>query len=133
MALDIHEANNVFSWQSVILYNTTELEVTNVTRGDFFGAEFQGENVTLGKSIFVSKAIIAKGLLLAGGALVGPVPGVNGTGRLAVITFARFTETYSEPALVPSAYNFDTMLLDSRLIDIPISNGTLTLSLIESP
>jgi len=131
-ALDIRNVSDLYGWQAVITYNATELKVLEVTPGGFIDSQFSAKNTADVKtSMFLNGTISDEGTLLLGGCLLGQVPGVSGTGRLAIIAFAYQVETFTEPRLVPATKYYNTILLDSHVSYIPFDNSTLTLNLIE--
>jgi DNA-binding Lrp family transcriptional regulator len=132
LALDVHDIKDLYAWQVVVSYNSSELLVLNTAPGDFFQSQFFARSmVNVSSSLFLNKTMDAGGALLLGGSLIGPVAGVNGTGRLALITFAVFAKPYSQPTLVSNSQNFDTFLLSSDLSTIPWNNSTLNLTIVE--
>jgi len=131
-ALDINNVSDLYGWQAVITYNATELEVLEATPGGFIDSQFSAKDMAdVNSSTFLNSTMSDEGTLLLGGCLMGQVPGVIGTGRLAVISFAYHMETYTDPRLVPATKYFDTLLLDSHLSYIPLNNSTLALTVIE--
>ncbi len=129
MALDVNDVEDLYGWQVVISYNSSELGVLDTVPGSFLQSQFFAKStVNASKSLFVNSTMEAEGELMLGGCLVGQVPGVNGTGRLATIIFAVFSQQYDQPKLVPDS---DTFLLNSTLSEIPWNNSTLTLSLLK--
>jgi predicted transcriptional regulator len=133
LALDVNDVKDLYAWQVVITYNSTELVVITTSPGDFLPSQFIARSIlNVSKSLVENRTIESSGTLLLGGCLAGQVGGVNGTGRLAVITFGLLTDEYYQPKLVKKSQNFETFLLNSTLSDIPTDDETLTLYEIEN-
>jgi DNA-binding Lrp family transcriptional regulator len=136
VVLDVNNVEDMYGWQAVVTYNASEMGVLKAAPGGFLSSgllesQFLAKSmVDVPKSVFCN-ATISEGTLLLGGCLVGQVPGVNGSGTLAVITFALFSGEYNQPKLVRTSQCFETFLLDSHLSDIALGNSTLTLSVTE--
>jgi len=79
----VTEVTDLAVWEFQIHYNNTILNCTNVTEGPFLkqeGSTFFVKNIT-------DNYNSTYGRVLAGCSLLGPVPGVNGSGTLATVTF----------------------------------------------
>jgi len=124
MALDVSNVKDLYAWQVVITFNSSELEVIGTIPGGFVGEQYP---------LFVTATDLGEGTLLAGGTLSGMVPGRSGSGRLASIVFGYFTEGYELPRIVPEIRSFETQLWDSNGSIITIEGSTLTLITIENP
>jgi hypothetical protein len=79
----VTDVTDLAVWEFRLFYLNTVLNCTNITEGPFLKA---------GGSTFFDSTILnaynaTHGGILAGSTLLGPVPGVNGTGTLATITF----------------------------------------------
>lgn len=118
MALDVNYVEDLYAWQAVITFNSSELKVLEVLPGDFLGVE---------SPFFINASDVGDGVLLLGATLSGDVSGLSGSGRLAVITFGYFTESYEKPKLAPVVGCYETFLLNSNLLEIPLDELTLTL------
>lgn len=108
--LEVTDVKNLYAWQVIIIFDSSELAVMETTPGGFLGEEFP---------FFVSATDIGEGILLLGGTLVkGDVP-KSGSGRLANIVFGYYTGEYIEPEIVLDQERFETYLIDSKgsLID----------------
>lgn len=127
MALDIHNVEDLFGWQVVVIFNSSELKVLKVSPGDFltFNDPKYPQDPRLLSDVYESR-------LLLGSCLYGDMPGKDGSGRLATIVFGYFTENYDAPKIVPEEV-FKTLLLDSQGQPIPIKDSTLTLSIVGKP
>jgi hypothetical protein len=121
MALEIHDVNDLYAWQTVISFKPDEIKVMEVRAGEFVGIDFPD---------FVYNIRPDDGLLLLGGTLFGMGSGKSGGGLLATIVFGYYTETYVEPCIVSNEGIFITVLLNSNRDHIPISESTLTLDII---
>jgi hypothetical protein len=119
MSLYIHNVKDLYAWQAVIIFNSSELKVLEVLPGDFLKIEYP---------FFVNATdSIDNGLLLAG-TLCGDVHGIDGSEELATITFGYFVDNYKEPMIVLKGGCFETEIVDST--DSPINlNESTTLTL----
>ncbi|MEM2292370.1 MAG: cohesin domain-containing protein [Nitrososphaerota archaeon] len=122
MALDVNHVEDLYAWQVIITFNSAKLKVLQVLPGDFLGVE---------SPFFVNASDVGDGILLLGGTLSGDVSGLSGSGRLAVIIFGCFTESYEMPKLAPAVGCYETFLLNSSLLEIPIDESTLSLAIVE--
>lgn len=123
MALDVNDVEDLYAWQVVITFNSAELKVLEVLPGDFLGVEHP---------FFVNASDVGDGVLLLGGTLYGDVPGISGNGTLAVIVFGYFTESYEKPKIVLAGGCYETFLLNSSLLEIPVDASIFSLAIIES-
>jgi len=85
MALDVSNVNDLYAWQAVITFNSSELKVIETTPGGFLDGEYP---------FFVNATDVNDGVLLLGCTLYGDVPGIDGSGRLAELVFGYFTQDY---------------------------------------
>jgi len=127
MALDIYNVEDLFGWQVVMTFDSSELKVLKVSPGDFF--TFNDPRYPQGPRLLSD---IYGSRLMLGSCLYGDMPGKHGSGRLATIVFGYFTENYDAPKIVPEEI-FQTLLLDSQGQPIPVKDSTLTLTTIEKP
>jgi len=127
MALDIHNVEDLFGWQVVVIFNSSELEVLKLSLGDFL--EFKNPKYPQGPRLLSN---VYENKLLLGSCLYGDMPGKDGSGRLATIVLGYFTENYDTPQIVPKEV-FETLLLDSQGQSIPIKDSTLTLTIVGKP
>lgn len=118
MSLNVSDVKDLYAWQVVIAFNSSELEAVKITSGEFVGIEYP---------FFVNATDIGEGVLLLGGSLFGSVPGknVNDSRRLATIVFEYFADQYEYPTIVPKIGRFETQLLNSEGSLISDSNSTL--------
>lgn len=116
MSLNISDVEDLYAWQVVITFNSSEFEVVKTTPGGFVGIEYP---------LFVNATDISKGVLLLGGTLYGSTPGKNGSGKLATIVFGYFVDQYEYPRIVPKIASFETQLWDSEGSVIFDSDSTL--------
>jgi len=122
MVLAVQNVTDLYAWQVVITFNSNELEVMKIASGDFVEVRFP---------FFVNATDVGEGVLLLGGTLCGTVPGKNGSGRLATITFGYYADGYEYPKIAQEIGSFETRLFDSRGSSIPCGNSTmLTLTII---
>lgn len=135
MALNVSNVTDLFAWQALVEFNASELRVLEVKPGEFLPRQYM---IVLGEEMsnYVivvegNSGFLDKGILLLGGTMLGNGSGVNGSGRLAIITFARYTENYSEPKLIQEWNTYGITLIDSTISEIPPGDWNLTLSVIE--
>jgi len=82
--LTVTNVTNLAVWEFRLFYLNTILNCTNAVEGPFLGTGGSPQYFTFN----VTSAYNATdGCLLFGATLIGPVPGVNGSGTLATITF----------------------------------------------
>jgi len=124
MALDINNVKDLYAWQVVITFNSSEIKVLKTVSEGFLGTGFP---------FFLNATDIGDGILLLGGSLCGNVPGksVSGSERLTTILFGYFVNDYKEPRIVLNEMFLKTCLISSEGSYIPIKDSTLTLSTIE--
>jgi len=119
MSLYIHNVKDLYAWQAVIIFNSSELKVLEVLPGDFLKTEYP---------YFVNVTDVIDNGLFLGGTLCGNVSGIDGSGELATITFGYFVDNYKEPTIVLKQGFLETQIFDSNgsLIDL---NGSTMLTL----
>jgi len=122
-ALEINNIKDLYAWQVVITFNSSELEVMETTPGEFFTVEYP---------FFLNATDIGEGKLLLGGTLCGDASGKYGSGSLATIVFGYFTDEYKPPKMFPNIGSFETQLLDSKGSLISDSNSILELTITEN-
>lgn len=127
MALDIQNVEDLFGWQVVVIFDSSELKVLEVSPGDFltFNDPKYPQGPRLLSNVYESR-------LLLGSCLYGDMLGKDGSGRLATIVFGYFKENYDIPQIVPKEV-FETLLFDSQGQPIPIEDSTLTLTVVGEP
>lgn len=109
VSIDVIGAVDLYGFQFDIEYDPLILEAVDVAEGDFLS--------TGGGTAFVPGLIDASGIVaFIANALTGAVPGVNGDGHLALLTFTALHTGTS--ALSP----MNIFLLDSSLVDIPATS-----------
>jgi len=119
MALEINNVDDLYTWQTLITFNSSQLKIIKNDPGEFLGTDYP---------FFLNASDIGEGRLLLGGTLYGSVTGKNGNGTLATIIFGYFVDEYEEPTLSFSEKGlFKTFLLDSRDSIIPIEDSTIKL------
>jgi hypothetical protein len=118
MDLQIHNAEDLYGWQTVIAFDSGVLEVLEVSSGGYVGEDltfFRGPE--------------GGGVLFLGGILLETVPGKDGSGTLASIAFGYFADEFEEPSIMPEEGVLKTTLLNSQGHVIPIAGSTaLTLT-----
>jgi hypothetical protein len=124
--IEAKDVKDLWAWQVLVSFNPDELKYLNWRCGETIKAEppFQITNPQID---------IAKGRLLIGATLKADEPGVNieGIKALAYITFGYYTENYTAPRLIiESNEPFKTILLDSKLQEIPITEETLNIKVL---
>ncbi|MBC7940634.1 MAG: PEP-CTERM sorting domain-containing protein [Chitinophagaceae bacterium] len=99
---------DLYGYQFSLTFNPAVVQLTSVTQGAFL--------LTGGATFFDDGTTTVPGTVsLVFGALVGPVPGVSGSGILTRFNFNAIT-------VGNSALNFsDVLLLDSNLGDLPVT------------
>jgi len=118
-ALEVNNVKELYAWQVVITFDSSELKVVETTPGGFLGAEFP---------FFMNATDISEDILLLGGTILnGDIPR-SGSGRLANIVFGYYTDEYAEARIVLKQEGFETYLLDSN--SSLISDGNLKLTMI---
>jgi len=117
MALEVSNVKDLYAWQIIINFDSSELEVMKITPGSFVGDEYP---------LFLNATDVGEGILLLGGSLCGDVSGTNGDGRLATVVFGYFVDQYNWPP------RFESQLLDSKGSLISNSNSILKLTIIEN-
>jgi hypothetical protein len=123
MVLKVNNVSDLYGWQVAIVYNSSQMKVLKITSGGFVGDDFP---------LFVNSTDSFENLLLIAGSLLGDVGGKNGSGILATITFAYYTEDYVIP-YIAFDQAFETILLNSKVEAIPIDESTLTLTVLNEP
>jgi len=119
-ALNVSNVEDLYTWQAIISFDSSELRVLKTAPGEFFEVEYP---------FFLNATDVADELLLLGATLTGEISGINGTGTLAVIEFEYFVEGYKPPQLTLSEKGFQTYLFNSKGSIIPLNDLTkLTLS-----
>jgi DNA-binding Lrp family transcriptional regulator len=131
MTLDISDIEDLYGWQVVIKFNSSELKVLDVIPGGFLGTVRVNEAILTGTNvkggIFLNSTDINNGILLVGGLLCGEVQGKDGSGRLATILFGYFVDRYEAPKMVMEEEGFQTCLISSDGSLIPIENHLIPL------
>lgn len=116
MALEVSNVKDLYAWQAVVTFNSSELEVTEITSREFLELDYP---------FFLNATDVGEGILLLGGTLYGSAPGKNGSGKLAAIVFGYFVDPYEHPRIVREIGSFETQLFDSEGSLIFDSGSTL--------
>ena len=116
MSLCIHNVKDLYAWQAVIIFNSSELEVLEVLPGDFVDVEYP---------YFVSVTDVIDNGLFLGGTLCGNVHGIDGSGELATVTFGYFIDNYKEPTIVLKQSFLETEIVDSTGSPIDLNESTM--------
>lgn len=115
IAIRIQNVTDLFTWQVKLNYNPEELDFLGAWKGDFFGKN----KASLG--VFVKDKYGVVNWLVVGDTLIGKygqrVPGVSGSGTLAIVKFAIKIPT--APITPEIVFDQDTFLVDSYGQDIP--------------
>jgi hypothetical protein len=130
MTLEVGNVKDLYGWQAIVTFNSSELEVIKVVPGGFVGTKPANESITdvgFGEDIFLNEMDSSNNMLLLTGFLVGNVPGKDGPGRLATITFGYFVNNYKEPTLTLNSSHFETKLWNADGLQIPVENDIVTL------
>jgi hypothetical protein len=123
MALDIHDVEDLYGWQVVVEFNSTEMKVLEASPGGFLGTDYP---------CFLNSTNSVKGELLLTGFLIGQVAGKSGSGRLATVAFGYFANNYKEPTIDFGKDGvFQTELFNPDASLKPITSSMLTLSTIQ--
>ncbi|MGD8565576.1 MAG: cohesin domain-containing protein [Candidatus Bathyarchaeota archaeon] len=122
MTIEVNGVTDLYTWQVLMTFNSSELVVTNAYPGRFFEIDYP---------FFLNATDIGEGKLLLGGTLSGDIPGESGSGTLATVVFGYLTPEYKEPEI---SFNekgfFQTLLIDSTRADIPNKESKITLTLL---
>lgn len=122
MALEISNVDDLYTWQALITFNSSQLEIIKNAPGEFLGTDYP---------FFLDAMDIGEGRLLLGGTLYGQCAGKYGNGTLATIVFGYFVDEYEEPRLSFSEEGpFKTFLVDSRDSIIPIKDSAIKLAVL---
>ena len=122
MTLVISDVDDLYSWQTFINFNSSELTPIKTIPGDFVG---------VGYPFFLNATDIGEDNLLLGGTLCGTVPGKSTETPeiLATIIFGYCVTDFEEPEISFTQEGFyKTYLIDSTGSFIPILEDTLTLT-----
>jgi hypothetical protein len=96
--LNVSDVANLYAWEVKLAYDSTILEHVNTVQGSFLG----NSDVTF----FTYKVNDTSGYVLIDCTLLGNLPGVNGTGTVAIIEFH-----------VKQSGSCDLKLYDTKLLD----------------
>lgn len=77
--INVSDVVDLYGWEFKLKWNPTLLDVLNVTEGDFLKSG--------GETYLVTELNNTEGYLLAACTLLGNIPGVNGSGTLAIVEF----------------------------------------------
>lgn len=121
MALVVSNVKDLYAWQAVITFNSTQISVVEAQAGDLMKGEFP---------LFSNSTDTNSGLLLLTETLEGNANGKTGSGTLATITFEYYVNQYKLPSLADQNAVFGTWLEDSSLTTIPNGQTLLTLNVI---
>lgn len=115
IAVEVNSVTDLYTWQVLMTFNSSELVVVNAYPGGFFKVEYP---------FFLNATDIGEGKLLLGGTLHGDVPGESGNGTLATVVFGYLVSEYETPEISFSGKGFlQTLLIDSKNVDIPIKDS----------
>lgn len=131
MALDVYDVKDLYAWEAVIVFNSTQLKVLDIIPGNFFPITSHS-TPTEGKAIFLKATDVGEGILFLGSTLCGNVSGNDGSGRLAIVIFGYLTSEYELPKIVQTERGYRTRLLDSSRTTISLETLTLTFNVVES-
>jgi hypothetical protein len=115
VALDVTNVKDLYAWQVVLVFGSSELKVLQCSPGDFVGTDYP---------FFVNSTNVGEGVLLLGGTLYGNIAGKDGSGRLATITFGYVKENYHLPNIAMRQETFETTLLDPSSQGIELDGST---------
>lgn len=139
-ALDVYNVEDLFAWQAIIAYNPQELKVLKIIPGEFVGTNYPLPEDFSSDSIFVNSTDSFEDAVIIGGCLIRGNKGKSGSGRLALVIFGYFEESYSKPYVIPRKWGFKSMLLDSAAMEISftlnpenLSDGATALVWVEVP
>jgi len=122
MDINVEKTTDLFAWQVLIRFNSSELVFLEAVEGNFLKAH------AIYDTVFLFANDTYPGELLVFDTLKGmDVRGVSGTGTLATLTFGYKLETYELPQKVYDGV-FETFLWNSDLKD---TEGTMTLEVKE--
>jgi len=124
MALDANNVSDLYAWQAAIVFNSTQMKVTEARASDFMKSEYP---------LFDNSTTTSDGLLLLFGSLKGQVQGKTGSGTLAIIVFEYYVNNYGLPSIVSQRAGFDTWLEDSTLATILRGESLLVLNVAVQP
>ena len=111
--LNVSDVDDLFAWQVSLSWNSSVLNVTTITFGDFLAAGTTSPNGTRP----AWKMDNVTGYALLGETTLGDYPGVNGNGTLALVEFEVLA--YGDTVLnISSAQSPRTVQLDQMLLDI---------------
>lgn len=132
MALDVNNVEDLHGWQALVAYNSSEIELVKIIPGGFVGGEYPSAKMTdLSKGLFMNATDIGENKFLVAGVVVGNAPGIDGSGRLATITFGYFINNYKLPSIGEHDGAYETYLLNSENSFIPFGGQTsLTLKVV---
>lgn len=123
--VEVANVKDLYAWQVLMVYDPQTLVLTDFTPGGFVGSKYATETSGSVQDVFVNATDIGSGLLLLGGSLVGNVPGKDGDGLLAKVTFGYFSNDYEVPHVAFGNRPLVTYLLDSNGHVIPTGGETL--------
>ena len=114
--LNVNEVTDLWAWQVVIKFDSSELTVLSVSSGEFFkvGEEFPD---------ILWDAYSDR--LLIGNTMYPGETAKSGSGTLAIIVFGYFVEDYRPPEIVSRSFDaFETYLIDSKGSRIIVDSDT---------
>jgi len=122
----VYNVTDLFAWEAVIYANSSELIVIDAVEGNFLKSSApQGTTFLFADEMTNPHT---PNIVLIGDSLLGmDVPGVSGTGTLAIITFGYKSEHYAPPKIIFDHNVHETVFLDSNLA--LIQEYTLTIEL----
>ena len=110
--VQISNATDVFGYQIALTFDSTALAYVSVQNGDFLAGSIGPPTLP---------PIVADGEIKFGATLLGAVPGVNGDGTLATVTF-------EVVAVKASTLGLDVKVIDSndQQLELTTESGTIT-------
>jgi hypothetical protein len=116
MDLSVNDVQDLYAWQALITFNSSELKVLQTSHGSFIGLD--------DPLFFWNATSLDDNALLIGGSACAPMPGQSGSGKLATVVFGYYVSNYNPPKIASEAYAEETFLLDSNLSTIPMGEQT---------
>lgn len=130
--INIHDAVDVYGWQANVLYDPNKLVLLNVTPGSFLAensividsvsGEISGEtDVYIGDAMLAYATDIRSDMVFIFGCRFGDLPGKDGTGKVATLTFGVWSHVH-EPFYIdlgnPILVNKNAEMINEGLLAI---------------
>jgi hypothetical protein len=109
VCVNVSNVSDLYNWEFKLYYRSDLLNFTGAAEGPFLQS---GESTTVWVDASDPAYNSSHGMVYVGASLVGMIPGVNGNGTLAVVSFQALTDANSTLCLS------DVVLLDSELYEI---------------